>query len=52
MNTLYYIHSNNILHRDIKPENLLLRCSKNITDIVISDFGLSDEYHINGDYMF
>ncbi|CAD8064623.1 unnamed protein product [Paramecium sonneborni] len=49
---LDYIHQNKILHRDIKPQNLLLRSLNNITDLVIADFGLSDEYNCKGEYIF
>ncbi|KRW99502.1 Protein kinase-like domain [Pseudocohnilembus persalinus] len=40
---LEYVHSIGIVHRDLKPENLLIRDKKNISDIVLADFGLSFE---------
>lgn len=36
----------------IQPENLILRSKKDISDLVIADFGLADFYNIDGDYMF
>ncbi len=42
--TLALLHSDNfkVVHRDIKPENLLLRrADKDLSDVVLIDFGLS-----------
>jgi len=36
-----YLHTMNIVHRDLKPENLLLKNSKDITNVKLADFGLS-----------
>lgn len=36
-----YLHDHGIIHRDIKPENILLRSTKEPSNIAISDFGLS-----------
>jgi len=40
---LVYMHQNEVMHRDIKPENLILRSKTSEYDIVIADFGLSQE---------
>jgi len=37
LNTLKYIHSQNIIHRDIKPENIIIRKSDGLP--VLIDFG-------------
>ena len=39
-----YLHSKGIMHRDIKPENLILKDKESETDIVLTDFGLSEKY--------
>ncbi|KAJ3130600.1 hypothetical protein HK100_007895 [Physocladia obscura] len=36
-----YLHENNVVHRDIKPENLLFRSKDSLSQLMISDFGLS-----------
>jgi serine/threonine protein kinase len=40
---LIFMKSKGIMHRDIKPGNVLLRKEGNYSDIVIIDFGLSEE---------
>ena len=39
-----YLHSKGIMHRDIKPENLILKDKASETDIVFTDFGLSEKF--------
>ncbi|AUC60193.1 serine/threonine protein kinase, bacterial [Cyanobacterium sp. HL-69] len=41
LNTLKYIHSQNIIHRDIKPENIIIRKSDGLP--VLIDFGAVKE---------
>lgn len=43
LNTLSYLHKNNIAHRDLKPENLLLKDKNNDWDVKIADFGFAVE---------
>ncbi|CAD8126270.1 unnamed protein product [Paramecium sonneborni] len=52
LQSIDYIHSLGILHRDIKPENLILRSKREMSDVVIADFGLADYYNSDGEYMF
>nr|WP_083260370.1 serine/threonine-protein kinase [Cyanobacterium sp. IPPAS B-1200]OEJ79682.1 hypothetical protein A5482_09285 [Cyanobacterium sp. IPPAS B-1200] len=41
LNTLKYIHSQNIIHRDIKPENIIIRQKDGLP--VLTDFGAIKE---------
>ncbi|BAQ60100.1 serine/threonine kinase [Geminocystis sp. NIES-3708] len=41
LNTLKYVHGNNIIHRDIKPENIIIRDSDRLP--VLIDFGAVKE---------
>jgi len=41
LNTLKYVHGNNIIHRDIKPENVIIRDSDRLP--VLIDFGAVKE---------
>ncbi|CAD8208038.1 unnamed protein product [Paramecium octaurelia] len=52
LDSLDYLHKQNILHRDLKPENMILRKSGVLEDVVIADFGLADFYNPLGNYMF
>ncbi|TPX43515.1 hypothetical protein CcCBS67573_g10452 [Chytriomyces confervae] len=36
-----YLHEQNVVHRDIKPENLLFRSQDSLSELMITDFGLS-----------
>ncbi len=40
---LEYIHQRNLIHQDIKPANILVDHSDNITQYVLSDFGISSK---------
>ena len=46
LEALAHIHENRIMHRDLKPENILLREEKDISEIVIADFGLATDLDI------
>uniref|UniRef100_A0A7S2EVE3 Protein kinase domain-containing protein n=1 Tax=Ditylum brightwellii TaxID=49249 RepID=A0A7S2EVE3_9STRA len=39
--SLYYLHSRNVVHRDIKPENLLLCSREDDVTLKIADFGFA-----------
>ena len=39
--SLFYLHSRNVVHRDIKPENLLLCSREDDTQLKIADFGFA-----------
>lgn len=41
LDAVAYLHSEGVIHRDLKPANIL--CN-NVTDIVITDFGLSIQH--------
>lgn len=41
LHAIQHMHANNVCHRDLKPENILLVEPGSITDIKITDFGLS-----------
>lgn len=41
LSALSYLHGLGIVHRDIKPENILLVSKDQVSDIILSDFGLS-----------
>lgn len=44
LDSIDYMHTNNIMHRDLKPENLILRNKDYIGDLIVTDFGLADYY--------
>ncbi len=46
LEALHHIHKKGIMHRDLKPENILLKDDKNLSNIVIADFGLASFIHI------
>jgi serine/threonine-protein kinase Chk2 len=41
---LAYLHRNRIWHRDIKPKNVLVMSLEDVTDVVLTDFGLADVF--------
>ena len=41
LESLNYLHKNNIIHRDIKPENILFKKKNDLSSVVLCDFGLS-----------
>jgi serine/threonine protein kinase len=45
LDTVAYLHENNIAHRDLKPQCLLLKSKKNDADIKISDFSFACRVH-------
>ena len=45
LESLIYLHKNNIIHRDIKPENILFKKKNDLSSVVICDFGLA--YQLN-----
>jgi serine/threonine protein kinase len=34
-----YLHDRNVAHRDLKPENILLRDARDVTSLLVGDFG-------------
>ncbi|KAJ3312290.1 calcium calmodulin-dependent protein kinase type 1G, partial [Blyttiomyces sp. JEL0837] len=49
LNAVAYMHKEDVVHRDLKPENLLLLNKTADSPIMITDFGLAKEAHL--DYM-
>ena len=41
LESLNYLHKNNIIHRDIKPENILFKKKDDLSSVVLCDFGLA-----------
>ena len=41
LESLLYLHKNNIIHRDIKPENILFKKQNDLSSVVLCDFGLA-----------
>jgi hypothetical protein len=41
LESLLYLHKNNIIHRDIKPENILFKKHNDLSSVVLCDFGLA-----------
>lgn len=50
LETLKFIHSNNICHCDIKPENIMI--SDDLKNIYLVDYGLAKYYKKNGKHIF
>ena len=44
LESLNYLHKNNIIHRDIKPENILFKKKNDLSSVVLCDFGLSYQF--------
>ena len=45
LESLIYLHKNNIIHRDIKPENILFKKKNDLSSVVICDFGLAYQFN-------
>lgn len=41
LESLNYLHKNNIIHRDIKPENILFKKKNDLSSVVLCDFGFA-----------
>ena len=41
LESLKYLHKNNIIHRDIKPENILFKKKNDLSSVVLCDFGFA-----------
>jgi len=43
LSAIKYMHELHIIHRDLKPDNILFKtkCDKNLSDILLVDFGLA-----------
>ena len=52
LEALNYLHYKNIIHRDLKPQNIIVRSKNDETDICLADFGLSEYYDPECNYMF
>jgi calcium-dependent protein kinase len=44
LETVNYLHQQEIVHRDIKPENILIKDHNDLSSIKLVDFGLSAQY--------
>ena len=51
LETVNYLHKQDVVHRDIKPENVLIYTVKQHTYIKLIDFGLSRTHTLNDGYM-
>ena len=45
LESLKYLHKNNIIHRDIKPENILFKKKNDLSSVVLCDFGLAYQFN-------
>ena len=41
LDSIKYLHDQNVAHRDLKPENILLKDTSDAAAIKITDFGLA-----------
>ncbi|CAD8119383.1 unnamed protein product [Paramecium sonneborni] len=52
LDSLGYIHEQNILHRNLKPENILVKNLLALNNVYISDFSLADYFRRDVKYLF
>ncbi|CAD8105041.1 unnamed protein product [Paramecium sonneborni] len=52
LDSLSYIHEQNVLHRNLKPENILVKSLLAPNNVYISDFSLADFFRRDVKYLF
>lgn len=52
INTVAYLHENDVIHRNIKPDNIFIKSVFAPHKLILTDFSLADFFRKDGKYLF